>query len=183
MSDIAKCPFCDDDGAPYLQSWVNGRNPPETSWSVECTTCKRAGNTYNCRTASTKEEAIQRWNVWPRWRQPHDSAKYAHERRILDNRIANQRARLRWFERLFDQGARSHKRKLFSIHNKVKEQEIEIDRLEAENAQLREERDEYKGLFEIVQQVNIEIAKLAEKEGVLIRVSPPSEPVAEERKP
>jgi hypothetical protein len=108
MSETKPCPFCEDEGRPYVQKWTNGKKPPDTSYSIQCAKC-RSGRT---RHRSTVEDAIQDWNLWPHWRRSAAGKKNLQEKKKLEERIYFQRARLKWWEELFNQHVHAHVRRI-----------------------------------------------------------------------
>ncbi len=122
---IDPCPFCAEDGQPFIQPYSNGRN--ERSFMIQCKICRSGTG----RTRASEREAIHDWNVWPRWRRAQAGLKNIQERRILDDRIHHQRRRLRYWEETLNDHVHGHLHALKPRHLK---KAIELDN---ENHRLR----------------------------------------------
>lgn len=167
MTDIAPCPFCASCDGPMLVLYKDGNTPPKKSHLVKCDNC---GSRYP-KLSPDEIEAKERWNVWPRYRRTVTREQIATERKNLDERIHNQRVRLRELERevyrkfFTDEAARRSNAPLIDEIYRLRARLEEASALKIENKRLKREHETADAALQLtgiginMQQVYIQTAK------------------------
>ena len=125
QGDLSPCPICG--GNPYFQEYKSGHAHPKISWMVICRDCRSGHGALS----TTQEGAQALWDLWPRWRR-NALPENGVARKLLDERIRNQRSRLRYFEQYVDEHMHAHKQHARPIYLHKYLEQLKISNAQAE---------------------------------------------------